>query len=98
MDIKVKGGQVLSGEITPSGYKNSAVALIPSTILFDKPVTFRNMPDITDVDRLVGILQKMGSRIDWDKQGGEMMIDNSKLDFKNLDMLRFFRKPASLKI
>jgi UDP-N-acetylglucosamine 1-carboxyvinyltransferase len=58
MDIKVKGGQKLSGEITPSGSKNSAVALISASILFDKPVTFKNVPEITDVVRLIKILEK----------------------------------------
>jgi len=85
MNVKIKGGQVLGGEISPSGYKNSAVALIPASILFDKPVKFTNVPDITDVERLVNILQKMGSKIDWNKDKNEMAIDNSKLDFKKMD-------------
>ncbi|RJR30048.1 UDP-N-acetylglucosamine 1-carboxyvinyltransferase [Candidatus Microgenomates bacterium] len=85
MDIKIKGGQVLSGEITPSGSKNSVVALVPATILFDKPVTLKNVPDITDVPRLVKILEKLGSKINWDKSKQTLTIDNSKLRFENLD-------------
>ncbi len=85
MNIKVKGAQVLSGEITPSGSKNSAVCLIPASILFDKVVTFENIPDISDVDRLVRIMTKLGSKIDWDKKTNVMKIDNSKLRFEGLD-------------
>src|SRR5260221_334427 len=85
MNIKVKGGQILSGEITPSGSKNSAVCLIPATILFDKPITLQNIPDISDVTRLVNIMTKLGSKINWDKKKNTMKLDNSKLRFENLD-------------
>lgn len=85
MDIKVKGGQVISGEITPSGSKNSSVALIPATILFDKPVVLKNVPEITDVDRLIKILQKLGSHVKWDKEAKTLHIDNSNLNYEDLD-------------
>ncbi len=81
MNIKVKGNQVLSGEIVPSGSKNSAVSLICSSILFDRPVVFDNVPDITDVVRLIEILKGMGSRVDWQKDKNVLIIDNGKLDF-----------------
>ncbi len=85
MNIKVKGGQILSGEIIPSGSKNSSVCLIPATILFNKPVTLQNIPDISDVDRLVKIMTKLGSKINWNKDTNIMVLDNSKLRFENLD-------------
>ncbi|CAN5307940.1 UDP-N-acetylglucosamine 1-carboxyvinyltransferase [soil metagenome] len=85
MNIRVKGGQVLSGEITPSGSKNSIVALIPATILFDKKITLQNVPEISDVERLIKIMTKLGSVIKWNKKTFEMEIDNSKLRFKDLD-------------
>lgn len=85
MDIKVKGGQVLSGEMNPSGSKNSAVALIPATLLFDRPAVLENIPEITDVARMVTILETLGSKINWDKKKKTLRIDNSKIRFKNLD-------------
>lgn len=84
MDLIVKGGQTLSGEITPSGSKNSAVALIPASLLFDKPITFTNVPQITDVSRLVNILIKLGSKIDWNKSENTLKIDNSNVTAKGL--------------
>lgn len=85
MDIRIKGKQVLSGEITPSGSKNSAVALIPATILFDEPVTLDNIPDIKDVEKLETILKRLGSKINWDKNHKKMTIDNKDLRYKSLD-------------
>lgn len=84
MDIKVKGKQVLSGTINASGYKNSVVCLIPASILFDKPVTFTNVPEISDVDRLTAVLAKLGSKITRDRENGKITIDNSKLKFDEL--------------
>ena len=85
MNIKVKGKQVLTGEITPSGSKNSAVALLPSTLLFDKPVVLKNVPEITDVTKLMNIMTKLGSKITWDRSKREMKIDNSKLSFNQVE-------------
>ena len=63
MDIKVTGKPKISGELSLSGSKNSAVALIPASILFDGKITFTNVPDITDVHRLVAILKKWEAKL-----------------------------------
>lgn len=84
MNIKVQGGQILSGEIYPSGSKNSAVHIIPATLLSDQKVTLENIPNITDVARLVQILQKLGSEILWDQKKGTLSIDNKKVSFEKL--------------
>lgn len=84
MNIKISGGQKLSGVINPSGSKNSVVAVLPSTILLKSPVTLRNVPDITDVTKLVNILQKLGSDIKWDKNTRVMIVDNSHLSFEKV--------------
>ncbi len=84
MNIRVRGGQVLSGEITPSGSKNSAVALISATVLFDKPIKLKNIPDITDVGHLVSILESLGSKISWNKDSLELEIDNSNLTYNSV--------------
>ncbi len=84
MDIKIKGGQVISGKITPSGSKNSIVALIPASLLFDKPVTYTNVPDITDVTRLIEILTQLGSKIVWDKPTQTVTIDNSQVSHNSV--------------
>lgn len=85
MDIKVKGKQTLSGTVNASGYKNSAVCLIPASLLFDKPVSYSNVPDISDVDKLVAVLTKLGSKIDRDKKKELITIDNSKVRFDELN-------------
>lgn len=85
MNIKVQGMQKLTGVVTPSGSKNSAVALIPATILFDKPITLHNVPEIKDVEILENILSRLGSKITWDKKKQQMTINNKNLRYKSLD-------------
>ncbi|MEK7168859.1 MAG: UDP-N-acetylglucosamine 1-carboxyvinyltransferase, partial [Patescibacteria group bacterium] len=84
MNIKVQGEQVLSGEINPSGSKNSAVALIPATILFRDPIMLSNIPDITDIARLVTVLKNLGSKIIWNKEKKELYINNSSINFNSI--------------
>ena len=86
MNIRIKGGAKLTGVITPSGLKNSIVTLIPASILFSEPVTLTNVPEITDVERLVGLLTQMGSQIKWEKSTCTMTIDNSNLKYDGLEM------------
>jgi UDP-N-acetylglucosamine 1-carboxyvinyltransferase len=60
--IVINGNRPLSGEVSISGAKNSAVALIPAAILADSPVTLDGVPDIQDVHSLIEILEIMGAK------------------------------------
>lgn len=83
-DLIVNGGRPLSGTISPSGNKNSALPILCATLLTDEPVTLRNVPAITDVDKLVAFFSEQGSAIEWDKAGGTMQIDHSRFDPKRM--------------
>ncbi|MFV0496635.1 MAG: UDP-N-acetylglucosamine 1-carboxyvinyltransferase [Candidatus Fimivivens sp.] len=58
----IKGGRPLSGEITISGAKNAAVAIIPATILAKGRCVIENVPDISDVETLLEILTHIGAK------------------------------------
>ena len=79
-DLIVNGGKPLSGTITPSGNKNSALPILCATLLTDAPVRLVNVPAITDVDKLVAFFSEQGSRIVWDKSAGTMTLDHSGFD------------------
>ncbi len=57
----INGGKVLSGEVTISGAKNAAVAIIPATILCDEPCRIENIPNISDVTLIAKILKNLGA-------------------------------------
>ncbi len=60
----IKGGKPLCGEVSISGAKNSAVAIIPATILADSPCILENIPDISDVQAMFEILEQMGATVE----------------------------------
>ena len=57
----VNGGAKLFGEVTVSGAKNAAVAIIPAVILCDEPCRIENIPNISDVTLIATILQELGA-------------------------------------
>ena len=59
----ITGGNALEGEVRVSGGKNTAVAVIPATLLADEPCTIENLPDIEDVHALVDILRSLGAKV-----------------------------------
>lgn len=75
--IMINGGKKLTGEVTISGAKNSAVALIPAAILADSPVTLEGVPNIQDVHSLIEILNQMNVKTDFD--GSTLVIDPSEM-------------------
>lgn len=75
--IKIHGGRPLKGEVTISGAKNSAVALIPAAILADSPVILEGVPDIQDVHSLMDILEIMGVKTTF--QNNTLEIDPTEL-------------------
>lgn len=75
--IKIAGGYPLKGSIRVSGAKNSAVALIPATILADSPVTIEGLPDISDVQTLKALMEEIGGHVHF--EDGEMTVDPSQM-------------------
>lgn len=75
--LKIAGGYPLKGTVRISGAKNSAVALIPATILADSPVTIEGLPEISDVEILKGLMEEIGGSVQF--SDGEMTVDPSAM-------------------
>lgn len=61
--FEIRGGNTLSGIITPQGAKNEALQVLCAALLTDEPVTFTNVPDILDVNMLIEVLGDMGVKV-----------------------------------
>ena len=77
--LKVQGGKELEGRVKISGAKNSAVALLPATLLCDESVNLLNVPDISDTVALFDILSYLGAKI---TSLGE---ESYKIDVNNIE-------------
>ena len=81
--IKIEGKHTLTGTINISGAKNSAVALIPASILCDEVVTINNVPNISDIDSLEEILLSLNAKITRNEEEikiNSFEIENTKID------------------
>ena len=61
--FKIYGPSRISGEVSISGSKNSALPILAATILFDKQVTIKNLPRVRDIDTMLNLLKSLGSKI-----------------------------------
>jgi UDP-N-acetylglucosamine 1-carboxyvinyltransferase len=60
----IDGGVPLNGEVTPSGNKNAAVALLAASLLTDEPIVLHNVPHIRDVLSMLQILEALGVEVE----------------------------------
>jgi len=92
----IEGGHTLKGDIVPQGAKNEALEVICATLLTPEPVVMHNVPDILDVNNLIGMLGKMGVKItslgrrDWQFQA-------DAVDMNYLESDEFVRECTALR-
>ena len=75
--LVVRGGRRLTGRIEPSANKNAVLPVLCATLLTDAPVTLRNVPEITDVERSVRFFGELGSSVEWDREAKVLKVDHS---------------------
>ena len=77
--LVITGKTPLKGEVTISGAKNAAVAILPATLLIDGVCTIENLPNISDVKKSCEILEGLGAKITWNTPN-EITIDTRNID------------------
>ncbi len=91
--FEIKGGRNLKGEIIPQGAKNEALQILCAVLLTPEKVTIHNIPDILDVNKLIGVLRGLGVTVE--KQDSHTYTFQA--DNVNIEMLKDkeFRKYAA---
>ena len=96
MKFKIEGGRQLQGVITPAGAKNEALEVISATLLTAEPVVMDNIPDILDVNNLIGLMQNMG--VEATKLGDHKYRFQAKdVNLSYLQSDEFIRKCSALR-
>ncbi|MFV0305433.1 MAG: UDP-N-acetylglucosamine 1-carboxyvinyltransferase [Moheibacter sp.] len=94
--FQIKGGNRLSGEITPQGAKNEVLQILCAVLLTDESVRIKNIPDIRDVNRLIEILEDLGVKIQKNaKDDYTFTADNIHMEY--LQSKEFKKDGASLR-
>ncbi len=92
----IEGGYKLHGEIKPQGAKNEALEVISAVLLTDEPVLMHNIPNILDVNNLIGIMSKIGVHCK-DLGGGTWEFRANNLDMDYLASQEFVQRCARLR-
>ena len=74
----IEGPCKLKGKVLISGSKNAALPILAATLLFDKPVTIRNLPRVKDIDTMLSLLKSLGSKITLSNDKKIAKIQNKK--------------------
>jgi UDP-N-acetylglucosamine 1-carboxyvinyltransferase len=87
--FEVTGGKKLKGEITPQGAKNEALQVISAVLLTDEKVTINNIPDITDVNLQIELLEGLGVAVDRiDRHTCTFQANDIKIDYLSSSAFR----------
>ena len=102
--FEIIGGHKLHGVIHPQGAKNEALQVICAVLLTSEKVVIENVPDIRDVNKLIGLLQLMGVRVRRLNDDSALLTEGRSYEFQaddvNLDVLEseeFARQAAALR-
>ncbi len=88
----IDGGYKLKGEITISGAKNAAVAIIPAALLVDGPCRIENIPQIRDVTLMLDLIRDIGADVRLiNKNCVEINASKIRTTEANYDMARKIR-------
>ncbi|MDE5715041.1 MAG: UDP-N-acetylglucosamine 1-carboxyvinyltransferase [Anaeroplasmataceae bacterium] len=82
MNVKVTGGGMIKGNVSCSGAKNASIPLLCASLLAKGKVLLRNVPRISDVFDICGILKRLDCKVVF--KGHTMLIDNTNLKYRPL--------------
>ncbi len=76
--LEIEGGHKLKGNVVISGAKNSALAVIGATILSDKKIVLKNLPNVVDIRTMLKLLTMLGAKVEHNDT--EAIVDCSTIN------------------
>lgn len=75
----IKGSNPTSGEVTISGAKNSVLKLMAASLLCKDKCIIYNVPNLSDVDIMLEVLEELGAKTNYDKKLKKVEIDSTNI-------------------
>lgn len=63
--LSVRGGKPLTGKVSIAGAKNALGKQLVASLLTKEPCTFFNVPEITEIQTILSMLESVGTKIQW---------------------------------
>ncbi len=92
----IEGGHTLKGVLSPQGAKNEALQVICATLLTSEKITISNIPEISDVLRLIEILRSLGASVERLSKG-KFVFQALNININYLSSSQFFAQAGSLR-
>lgn len=75
----IKGQNPTYGEVTISGAKNSVLKLMAASLLCQDKCVIYNVPELSDVEIMLDVLQGLGAKTTYDKKLKKIEIDSTDI-------------------
>ena len=74
--LEVFGAKKLKGSVHISGSKNAALPILAASILSNKKIILKNLPNVKDIKTMIKLLESIGSEIKYLKEKNSISIQN----------------------
>jgi len=75
----IKGGVPLKGEVNIGGAKNAVLKLMAASVLCKGSTKIHNVPDLTDVEIMLNVIEQLGAKTDYNRVTKSIEIDATDL-------------------
>ena len=66
--LEVFGAKKLKGQVKISGSKNASLPILASTLLTNKKIYLKNLPNVRDIETMLLLLKSLGANIKYLKR------------------------------
>lgn len=88
----IRGGNKIEGRLAINGAKNAILPIMAATILNESISIIHNVPNISDVNMMIKILESIGCKVSF--EGETLVVDSSNITSKEIDE-KYVRKMRS---
>ncbi|TGQ68413.1 MAG: UDP-N-acetylglucosamine 1-carboxyvinyltransferase [Mesorhizobium sp.] len=89
--LRIVGGRRLEGAVTISGAKNAALPQIAAALLSPYPLELANLPDVTDVENMLGVVRLHGAEVTRSAHGATIDTSGAVSKETSYDTVRKMR-------
>ena len=77
--LRIKGGNALKGEVEIGGAKNAVLKLMAAALLPKGVTKIYNVPNLTDVNIMLNVIEQLGVKTVYDRQEKSVTIDSTDI-------------------
>ncbi len=86
-ELLIYGGKPLIGSVKVSGAKNSVLKLMAASLLTKEPCVIKNVPNLSDVQKMISLLTDLGTEAKWLAPGTLYLHNDQQLNYYGSEKL-----------